>query len=728
MRKSVYLSLVGLVVLGFILVGPSLKLVPSTHLEPAPGLSIGQMVSVGKDRIQVGFSEAWADWRSTALRGNPTEWRVKAFKIDLVRDQIGISGDVLRREDTGWIHIGSNHLEGGAIRYAVPVGKLDKSDILEVWIDGYSESSNPDVGPTILIGGRNIGQVTRRVGDAWKPKVFQFADDLIYGDLTEPSNRNESWRIRYPSNKYQSDRINRDPGSLVGPDGRLPIEIAMTGRDAFVIKRVEVDVYKNITGGEFDYNPEIHIVDIYPNPAYTGDFITLHFNKNIPALGVDVYVMDPDGIEQLKARHPNLTANSMSFLASGAPFFKSGLYRARVVFHSGSKTLSDMDSFYFYTRSTSPYPESPQAYAPPPAQSLEPSQAYSEPPRPTYENLPPFAGPPPSSYERPPEAFAEPPVPSYGRSPQPFVPPPTQPYAKPPPPPLGEPPEVYTAPPLRPDYEVPPPGLRLTPIPRGNYTIQVAANRTHYNAVKLQDRLKRRGYPAYISEIYVPGLGHFFRVRVGTYPDRFSAEREAYHLRVQEGLETWITRDDSYGRETHLPVPPDSKPFELTKRMDYEKGESFPERGFSDPRFSTRSKPFPLARVDLKSARASTQPATNPPSSSATSVPEKSSKTDIKMDVKSTPTSEAIPKTPSKTEVTSAVAKSGENEIEETVWNALIKRSIPGYSYQVKNINVTGEQADVLVVEESKKGEVKKIHYALEKKAGKWFVRSVAND
>ena len=721
MRKSVYLSLVGCVVLGFILVGPSLRLVPSTGLESAPGLSAGRMGNLWKDGLQIGVSEALADWQSTVLRGNPTEWRVKAFKIDLVRDQIGISGDVLRREDTGWIHIGSNHLEGGAIRYAVPVGRLDKSDILEVWIDGYSESSNPDVGPTILIGGRNIGQVTRRVGDAWKPKVFQFADDLIYGDLTEPSNRNESWRIRYPSNKYQSDRINRDPGSLVGPDGRLPIEIAMTGSDAFVIKRVEVDVYKNITGGDYEYNPEIHIADIYPNPAYTGDFVTLRFNKSTPALGVDLYVIDPDGIEQLKARNPNLTADSISFLASGAPFFKSGLYRARVVFRSGSKTLSDMDSFYFYTRPAPPYSESPQAYAPPPpsAQSLEPSQASAEPPRPAYEGPPPFAVPPPPA--------AEPPGSSYGRFPQTFVPPPAQPYRRPPSLP-GEPSEIYTAPPLQPDYEVPPPGMRLAPVPRGNYTIQVAANRTHYNAVKLQDRLKRRGYPAYISEIYVPGLGHFFRVRVGTYPDRWSAEREAYNLRVQEGLETWITRDDPYWRETHWSTPPDSNPFELTKPVGYGKAESFSDSGFSDRRSSTGNSPSPLTQADLKSTRTSTQPTTNSPSLSTPSIPEKPSKSDVKASLKSMPAAEATPKTTSKTETTSAAAKSGENEIEETVWNALIKRSIPGYSYQVKNINVTGEQADVLVVEESKKGELKNIHYALEKKAGKWFVRSVAND
>ena len=640
MKKIAHLGLAGLMAISMMLVGPSLP----------PGLS------VLKGGGLVRFSEAVAD------RGNPTEWRVKAYKIDLVRDQIGISGDVLRREDTGWIHLGSNHLEGGSIRYAVQVGRLDQSDILEIWIDGYSESSNPDVGPTILVGGRSIGQVTRRVGDAWKPKVFRFADDLIYGDLTEPSNRNESWRIRFPSNKYESNRINRDPGNLVGPDGRLPIEIAMTGSDGFIIKRIEVDVYKNITEGEFDRELDLRILDIYPNPAYTGDFVTVRFSKYVPALALDLYIIDPDGYEHLKARNPQVTTNSINFLASGSPFFKTGLYRVRLVFRSNSRTTSDLDSFYFYSRSDrpgapTPYVESPQAYAPPPeAPYPEPLQA---------------------------------------------------PYPE-------QPPRGYEAPPYQPLYEPPSPSTRLAPVPRGNYTIQVSANRAHHNAVKLQDHLRRRGYPAYISETYVPGLGHFFRVRVGAYPDRYTAERQAYQLRTYEGLETWVTRDDLYWSRSSLDLPGQApSPSDL---------QTAPVLSGAAVRSSQELSPPPPASRSNKSV------GRTDPEEKGLPLPSSSLKTGFKSAPASVPPPEKSPRVP---EVLAPVTDRGlthrtpiESQIEEVVWNELTKRSIPGYSYEIKEVKVTGDQAEALVAEESKQGKLKNIRYGLKKKDGRWVVQS----
>jgi cell division septation protein DedD len=703
----------------------------------------------------LGLSKAQAD------RGNPTEWRVKAYNIDLTRDQMGTSGDVLRRPDTGWIYLGSNHLEGGSIRYSIPVGRLDKSDILEIWIDGYSDSSNPDVGPTILVGGRNIGQVTRRVGDAWKPKVFRFADDLIYGDLTEPSNRNESWRIRYPSNKYEANRINRDPGNLVGPDGKVPIEISMTGSDGFVIKRIEVDVYKNI-GGEFYGNPlDVRIVDIYPNPAYTGDFVTIGFNKTMPGMGADLYIIDPDGFEQLKGRNSNITTNSISFSASGAPFFKPGLYRARLVFRSGSGSTSDIESFYFYNRSGQPSAGNPQGSTmPPQGYASEPSQAYAAEPPQAFAGPPqPFAGLPqapveppqafsefPQAYRQPPQTFSGSPQ-AYTELPQPFTEPP-QPYKQPsqsfsgPPqvysePPMqsySKPPQAYKAPrrlpqiepsqayippgpgeppPFSPDFgPVSPPDRRIIPIPRGNYTVQVASNRIHHNAVRLQDHLRRRGYLAYISEIYVPGLGRFFRVRVGTFPDRYAAERVAYNLQVYEGLETWITRDDPYwSRNSSHPIYKPSlvrtpSPFRQGEELDL----TFSTQTYDNddiplsPKLSQKSSQQKVKGMSSIAGKSNPSPA--PPSGETASRMAKKVKSRIPLLVH---------------------AKSGENEIEEVIWNNLTKRSIPGYSYKVKEIKVTGDQAEALIIEESKQGKVKKIHYGLEKKDSKWLIRS-SND
>jgi hypothetical protein len=76
----------------------------------------------------------------------------------------------------------------------------------------------------------------------------------------------------------------------------------------------------------------------------------------------------------------------------------------------------------------------------------------------------------------------------------------------------------------------------------GLYTIQVAAMSEASNARELLQELKRVGFDAYLVE---PGAGaadSLYRVRVGRYESRTSAQREVSRLESQLGLKMWITR------------------------------------------------------------------------------------------------------------------------------------------------------------------------------------------
>ena len=190
-----------------------------------------------------------------------SKWDVSSYQVNL-SDYRGGSGDVQADAKSGWIYLGANHLEGGDVKYEVQVGRLNSADIVEVWVDGYSTTNELNIGPSIFIGaGKNRSeQMTRLSGDAWRPFVFRFADDGMYGDVTDPSNRNEYWRTRYPSSKYELRRIDKTPREIVEND-LLPIQISMTGSEDFIIKRIEVVLWRTKAPVVADYRePEY----VYP--------------------------------------------------------------------------------------------------------------------------------------------------------------------------------------------------------------------------------------------------------------------------------------------------------------------------------------------------------------------------------------------------------------------------------------------------------------------------------
>jgi cell division septation protein DedD len=73
------------------------------------------------------------------------------------------------------------------------------------------------------------------------------------------------------------------------------------------------------------------------------------------------------------------------------------------------------------------------------------------------------------------------------------------------------------------------------------YTIQIAAFREKERADALADRLKGKGYRAYVRVGQGEQGREWYRVRVGEYSRREEATRDAEGLRGKEGLQIFVT-------------------------------------------------------------------------------------------------------------------------------------------------------------------------------------------
>ncbi|MDC4204981.1 MAG: SPOR domain-containing protein [Candidatus Manganitrophus sp.] len=86
---------------------------------------------------------------------------------------------------------------------------------------------------------------------------------------------------------------------------------------------------------------------------------------------------------------------------------------------------------------------------------------------------------------------------------------------------------------------VPPP----TSGPSGAYTIQVASFADQKGAETLSQKLKKKGYEAYVAAGEVPEKGTRYRVRIGHYPSRAEAQKAAEGIQEAEKLSFLITTD-----------------------------------------------------------------------------------------------------------------------------------------------------------------------------------------
>jgi cell division septation protein DedD len=106
-------------------------------------------------------------------------------------------------------------------------------------------------------------------------------------------------------------------------------------------------------------------------------------------------------------------------------------------------------------------------------------------------------------------------------------------------PPIPQAPPSYSLPVATRPPVAPPPVVTSSPIQTSGYTIQIGAYRVQASAISVMHRLCSYGYNAYILESVQRGE-RLFRVRVGRYPSKTLARRDASRLQ-HNGFDTWIT-------------------------------------------------------------------------------------------------------------------------------------------------------------------------------------------
>lgn len=72
--------------------------------------------------------------------------------------------------------------------------------------------------------------------------------------------------------------------------------------------------------------------------------------------------------------------------------------------------------------------------------------------------------------------------------------------------------------------------------PKLRYTIQIAAYQEKGMAEEDVKRMKKRGYAAFIASSELPGKGKWFRVRIGSFSNKASAEKLEKEIHAKEGI------------------------------------------------------------------------------------------------------------------------------------------------------------------------------------------------
>jgi cell division septation protein DedD len=78
---------------------------------------------------------------------------------------------------------------------------------------------------------------------------------------------------------------------------------------------------------------------------------------------------------------------------------------------------------------------------------------------------------------------------------------------------------------------------------KGRYTIQVSAYTDRRQADEEVRSMKKRGYAAFVLATELPNKGTWYRVRVGSFSSRESAEKLAAELKSKEGISSFITSE-----------------------------------------------------------------------------------------------------------------------------------------------------------------------------------------
>lgn len=76
--------------------------------------------------------------------------------------------------------------------------------------------------------------------------------------------------------------------------------------------------------------------------------------------------------------------------------------------------------------------------------------------------------------------------------------------------------------------------------PKKLYTVQVGAMKDKALADAMVSKLKKAGYSAYIASSESSGKGTWYRVRLGTFPNKEDAQREVLKIKKNEGMQAAV--------------------------------------------------------------------------------------------------------------------------------------------------------------------------------------------
>lgn len=76
--------------------------------------------------------------------------------------------------------------------------------------------------------------------------------------------------------------------------------------------------------------------------------------------------------------------------------------------------------------------------------------------------------------------------------------------------------------------------------PKKLYTVQVGAMKDKALADAMVSKLKKAGYSAYIASSESSGKGTWYRVRLGTFPNKEDAQREVAKIKKNEGMQATV--------------------------------------------------------------------------------------------------------------------------------------------------------------------------------------------
>lgn len=85
------------------------------------------------------------------------------------------------------------------------------------------------------------------------------------------------------------------------------------------------------------------------------------------------------------------------------------------------------------------------------------------------------------------------------------------------------------------------PVITRSPGPKMRYTLQISSYQEKDMAEADVKKMKQRGYAAFIISSEIEGKGKWYRVRVGSFPSRASAEKLQKEMRSKEGITPFIT-------------------------------------------------------------------------------------------------------------------------------------------------------------------------------------------